>query len=130
MLIQQGSAKGHWLPIIRHLAQRKHTQSMLELASWLIESRSGNDRQAFLLSRAAYRLGQMHAAQHLARNCFNSNNLAGYRHWLGKAARGGNSDEAIELKCFENRLAHEHAFLIRRGRPWRRHESLSRRRPY
>ena len=117
---------GLWVPIVWHLAFRKNTDAMIELADWLTDDNSraalGSPADSFSgagLYRRAYRAGEARAAQHLAMGCFNRNDLMGYRFWLRRAAQAGDLDASAELRRFETRLPHHAARKIRRLRPER-----------
>ena len=122
--IQDGKAKGFWLPIMWHLALRGHTDAMIQLANWYSSDKSlGATSDPFSpagLYRRAYRAGDAMAAGNLALSYFNLNNLRGYRHWLWRAAMAGDVDAAEEIERFETRLPHSTARDIRRHRPVRR----------
>jgi hypothetical protein len=85
---------GLWVPIVWHLALRRDAEAMIELACWICETGKwpgdlGARSDAFSpadLSYRAFRLGNAHAAQHLAMACFNRRDLQGYRHWLRQGA--------------------------------------------
>jgi TPR repeat protein len=122
--IREGNANGLWVPILQHLALRGHSGAMIDLANWFCGSNSlrdlGATADAFSaagLYRRAYRKGDARAAQHLAMGCFNRNDLRGYRLWLGRAARTGDGEAAVQLRRFETRLWHDAARRIGRLRP-------------
>ena len=115
---------GFWLPIIRHLALRGHTDAMIDLASWFSEDngpttlgKASDPFTAAGLYRRAYRRGNVRAAQHMALSCFNRRDLAGYRSWLALGARAGDADAHRQRRYFETRLWHRVAHDIKRGRP-------------
>ena len=123
-IIHQG-ANGLWLPKIQHLALRRHSAAMVEIADWLCEAeadikhgRIADSFSAAGLYRRAYRLGDGRAAQHLAMTCFNRRDMQGYRTWLRRAAQLGDVDAMTELKRFETRLPHAAARKIGRLRPF------------
>ena len=129
--IREGEALGLWLPIMQHLALRRHTGAMIEVASWYTETNRledyGSAADSFSpggLYRRAYRKGDANAAQHLAMGCFNRRDLRGYRLWLRRAATAGDADAAYELRLFETRLSHTEAHKIGRGRPLRKWEKI------
>jgi hypothetical protein len=131
LLIQDGKANGLWLPIIRHLALRQYPCAMVDLANWQSDNRTwasmGLATDAFSalgLYRRAYRAGNANAAQNMAMEHFNRNDLTGYRIWLRRAARGGDKDCDAELRCFETRQPYCAATRIRRLRPLRRREKF------
>ncbi len=131
MLIREGKQNGPWLGMIEVAALRGHAWAMLEWASWLNDPDRGyvGNRRAWDLCRKALRKGQTMAGQHLAMNCFNQNNLVGYRYWLARAAAKGDEDCKADLKRFNTRLPHTTAFLIGRGRPRYANEGYGTRRP-
>lgn len=118
--IRDDHRNGHRMPILRHLALVGDSTAMVELSSELRDRGHIADRFSQSgLAYAAYRRGNPLGAQHLAMNAFNQNDLRGYRYWLSRAARSGDSEAARELKRFELRLPHTDAALIRRKRPLR-----------
>ena len=132
LAIQEGRARGLWVPIAWHLALRCDPLGMTLLAIWLSGTATreslGKPADAFSaagLYRRAWRRGNETAAQNLAMSHFNMRDLAGYRHWLRKAARAGSVEERLELRRFETRLPHETARRLRRQRPFRRSELRS-----
>lgn len=127
--ILERRANGHALPILRHLAQRRYPPAMLALARWHTQSgdpaaigRISNPHSPAALMRGAHLLGDITAAQNLAMTLFHAGDLAGYRHWLGKAARAGDPDAGAELRRFEQRQPFPLARRVRRCRPLRRCE--------
>lgn len=68
----------------------------------------------------AYKQGELYAAQNMAMSLFNVGDLAGYRHWMRRAARAGEAEAEAELKLFETRQPHNLARRLRRLRPHRR----------
>lgn len=127
MAIQEGRVVGHWLPIAKALANRGHGLGMLEFARWL--KANGKSPQAQSLCLRAFRMGEINGAQHMAMDCFNANNLKGYRYWLARAAAKGDAQSKYELKRFETRMSHGAAFDIGRGRPNYPNEGYGKRRP-
>jgi hypothetical protein len=122
-------ANGFATPILEHLALRRYTPAMLELA----RRATGNGdpgaiggtsdaRSPAALMRLAHRLGDITAAQNFAMTLFHVGDLAGYRHWLRKAARAGDSDAGAELRRFELRQPAPLARRVGRIRPLRRAE--------
>jgi TPR repeat protein len=104
---------------------------MIALASWFSDNRSwasmGVSTDAFSalgFYRRAYLAGEAAAAQNMAMEHFNRNDLAGYRLWLRRAARLGDVSAEIELRCFETRLSHSSARKIGRIRPERKGEKF------
>jgi len=102
--IREKRAGGLWVPIMRHLALRRHTGAMIDLASWLSDDNTaesfGKPADAHSpagLYRRAYRMGDLRAAQHVAMSHFNRDRMAGYRHWLGLGAKAGNAEAAHDL---------------------------------
>lgn len=123
---------GKWLPIMWHLALRGHAGAMIELADWFSDDGSadpfGTPADAFSaagLYRRAYRRGDLRAAQHLALSCFNRNDMAGYRHWLGQGARAGDGEARQERRHFETRLWHADAARARRLRPKQKRDGFA-----
>ncbi|TZG27600.1 hypothetical protein [Sphingomonas montanisoli] len=122
--IREDRRGGLWLPIMWHLALRRHADAMIELADWLSHDNRldafGRCADAFSaagLYRRAFRAGDARAAQHLAMSCFNRNDMAGYRHWLKLGAKAGDPEAVTELSYFETRLPHGAARAIGRARP-------------
>jgi len=112
------------VPIMRHLALRKYAPAMVVLAAWLSDSGLRSDlgspatgHCAAGLYHRAWRSGEANAAQHMAMSCFNLNDLAGYRLWLRRAAKLGETNCAIELRHFRLRQPTAAARKIRRLRP-------------
>lgn len=100
---------GKWLPIFWHLALRGHAGAMIELADWFSDEGSadpyGTPADAFSaagLYRRAYRRGDARAAQHSALNCFNRNDMAGYRYWLGQGAKAGDKEAGQKTSPLRN----------------------------
>lgn len=67
----------------------------------------------------AYRRSVPHAAQNMAMTLFNVGDLAGYRRWMQRAARMGDTDAKHEVAQFEVRQPHRLARRLRRLRPYR-----------
>jgi hypothetical protein len=131
--IQQCKARGLWMPIIWHLALRRHGEAMIELAAWFSQSNRLCDLGAVSdgfsaagLYHRAWRAGDARAAQHMALGCFNRKDLAGYRRWLRRAANCGDGEAAMQLKWFQTRLWHGVARNIGRGRPYARYDERAR----
>lgn len=127
--IVERRANGHAMPILKHLARRRYPPAMLELARWATRSgdpagigRIGDPRSPAGLMHRAHRLGDVTAAQNLAMTLFHAGDLAGYRHWLRKAARAGDTEAGAELRRFELRQPFPLARRVRRIRPLRRSE--------
>ncbi|WP_086606824.1 hypothetical protein [Erythrobacter donghaensis] len=127
--IMERRANGFAMPVLEHLALRGYAQAMLELARW--DTRSGDPRaigricdtrSPAALMRLAHRLGDITAAQNLAMTLFHAGDLAGYRHWLRRAARAGDAEAGAELRRFEVRQPFSLARRIGRIRPLRRSE--------
>lgn len=127
--ILEGRANGFAMPVLEHLALRRYGPAMLELAR---RATASGDRGAIgrvqdagspagLMYRA-HRRGEYTAAQNFAMTLFHAGDLAGYRHWLRKAARGGDTDAAAELRRFELRQPFPAARWVGRVRPLRRSE--------
>jgi hypothetical protein len=122
--ILDGQRNGHGEPILWHLALRRHVDGMLALAGRLAAGRAADPFSGTGLARRAFRLGSDRAGQHLAMDCFNRGDLAGYRRWLGRAARAGDEEAAAELRRYETRLPHGAAGDIGRRRPYRASDGL------
>ena len=125
--ILDGRACGFGEPILRHLALRKYGPAMLSLACR--ETASGDLADLGRVSDAhspaglmyrAYRQGEISAAQNFALTLFYAGDLAGYRRWLRRAARGGDADAARELRRFEVRQPYPLARHTDRLRPFHR----------
>lgn len=124
--------RGPWMPIMWHLALRRHTGAMIELADWFS---AGDSLQSFGpaadgfsaagLYRRAYRAGDARAASNAAMSCFNRRDMVGYRNWLRRAARAGDTDAATQLRSFETRLWHGAARKIGRARPKQKRDELA-----
>jgi hypothetical protein len=132
LAIRHERGVGLWMPIMWHLALRGHTGAMVELADWF----SGEDtakeagRACAAYSAAglyyrAYRKGNFNAARNMAISCFNRSDMAGYRRWLRRAARTGDTESARELRFFETRLWHGAARKVGRLRPIQARDGLS-----
>lgn len=126
-LILDGKANGFGMPILRVLAHRRYGQAMLHLAARETERGEradlGHIRDAHSpagLMYRAFRQGEFTAAQNFALTLFYLGDLAVYRYWLRRAARGGDEDAAAELRRFETRQPWPLARRIRRKRPFRR----------
>ena len=130
MRIEAGQELGRRIPILYALARRRHAMGMLELACWFDDFDTCRWKSAFRLQRQAWKMGCCYGAQHIAMNCFNRKDLAGYRKWLRRAVRAGDGESGRELRCFETRKDSNLARQIGRGRPTRKHESMATRRPY
>lgn len=125
--ILDGKAIGLGMPILRTLAHRRYGPAMLSLASRETEAGSRQELGRFCCASSpaglmyrAFRQGEVNAAQNLALTLFYVGDLAGYRHWLRRAARGGDDDAARELRRFEVRQPWPLATKINRKRPFRR----------
>jgi hypothetical protein len=125
--ILEGRANGFGEPILRHLAHRKYGPAMLTLACRETASgaradlgRASDPHSPAGLMYRAYRLGEINAAQNFALTLFYIGDLAGYRHWMRKAAQGGDTDAAAELRRFEVRQPYPLAGRLGRVRPFRR----------
>ena len=115
---------GLWRPIMWHLALRRHTGAMVELANWYSADDSiksfGNPADAFSpagLYYRALRLGDTRAAADAAVSCFNRNDMIGYRRWLARGAKAGDAEARRNLRWFETRLWHARSRRVRRLRP-------------
>ncbi|WP_156681109.1 hypothetical protein [Sphingomonas profundi] len=123
--ILDGNAVGLGEPMLWHLALRRHTEAMLALSGRIRPAGKPADPYSQIgLERRAFRLGNERAAQNLAMTHFNKRDLAGYRHWLRRAARAGDEEAALEVRRFETRLPHAAAGDIGRRRPYRRSDGL------
>jgi len=127
--ILAGRRNGFGMPILQHLALRQYGPALLSLAGreTYAGHRSELGRVCDAFSPAgmmyrAYRLGQLNAAQNMAMSLFNVGDLQGYRSWMHRAARAGDTDAAAELKLFETRQPHNLARRLRRLRPCRRED--------
>jgi hypothetical protein len=124
LAIRDGRRVGLWVPIIWHLALRGDASAMIELADWFsgddAAKKFGKASDAFSaagLYYRAYRKGNFNAARNMAVSCFNRSDMAGYRQWLKRAARAGDTESARELRFFEIRLWHTAARKAGRMRP-------------
>jgi hypothetical protein len=124
--IQERRANGLWEPIFWHMAIRGNGLALLRLSDW--HSRKGTRAELGRFGDAfsplgmmyrAFRKGERFAGSHMAMSYFNIGDLAGYRHWLAKAAKAGDDWSAAELKRFETRKPHGLAKKIGRLRPVR-----------
>ena len=70
----------------------------------------------------AFRQGELNAAQNMAMSLFYAGDLSGYRLWMHRAARTGDTNAAFELGLFEVRQPYPLARRLRRVRPYRRYE--------
>lgn len=128
--ILAGRRNGFGLPILRHLALRRYGPAMLGLAGFETDTGSRSElgricrpfSPAGLMYRA-WRMGEINAAQNMAMSLFNTGDMNGYRHWMHRAARAGDTNAAHELKLFETRQPHPLARRLRRLRPCRRNGS-------
>lgn len=106
--------------LIRHLALRGDLDAITELARLSVDPRpSAISLSAAGMAHRAAKRGHPPAAYNLAMQRFNDADLQGYRHWLRRAAKAGDSDAARQLGRFEVRLPHGAARDIRRVRPRR-----------
>jgi hypothetical protein len=127
--ILERRANGFAMPILRHLALRRYGPAMLTIACDATASGEGavlgrisDARSPAGIMYRAHRLGWCIAAQNLALTLFYAGDLAGYRHWLRKAARMGDEDALAELRRFETRQPFPLARRLGRIRPHRRSE--------
>ena len=125
--ILDGKAIGFGMPILRMLAHRRYGPAMLSLACRETGAGSRQELGRFCCANSpaglmyrAFRQGEVNAAQNLALALFYVGDLAGYRHWLQWAARGGDDDAVRELGRFEVRQPWPLARRINRKRPFRR----------
>lgn len=121
-----GRAHGLGMPVLWHLALRRYGPAMGELATRFDDGGPiANPFSSRGLAYRAFKLGETWAAQNLAMQHFNRNDLQGYRYWLHRAARAGDEEARMMLKRFETRLPHGAAGDIGRKRPYDRREKLS-----
>ncbi|HEY6814724.1 MAG TPA: hypothetical protein VI168_04210 [Croceibacterium sp.] len=127
--ILEGRCNGLGEPILWHLALRRYGPAMLSLACRATQTGSrtalGRVRDAFSpagMMYRAFRQGELNAAQNMALSLFYLGDLSGYRRWMHRAARSGDTDAAFELKLFEVRQPYPLARQLRRLRPYRRRE--------
>ena len=115
------SSQDDGVGLLWHLALRRYPSAMTQLSRRIGEDglSAADPFSAAGLAYRAFRLGDTMAAYNYAMSCFNRRDLSGYRHWLRRAARGGDEDARQQLRRFEIRLPHGAAFDIRRGRPRR-----------
>jgi hypothetical protein len=125
--ILEGRTNGFGMPILRSLAHRLYAPAMLSLAARMTErgiraelGRPSHPNSPIGLMYRAFRKGEMNAAQNLALTLFYVGDLAGYRHWLRRAAQSGDDGAANELSRFEARQPWPLARKINRKRPFRR----------
>jgi hypothetical protein len=125
--ILEGKATGLGLPIMRHLALRRHGPAMLYIANR--ETQTGSVKELGRIWRTAsplgltycaFRMGEPNAAQNMAMSYFNVGNLAEYRRWPHQAVRAGDLDARFQLRSFAIRQPHRLARRLRRLRPYRR----------
>ena len=128
--IREEHKPGRWVSILWHLAMRRHTEAMIDLACWFCDSdiwpgklgaRADGFSAAGLYYRA-FRLGNARAAQHLAMHCFNSRDMPGYRYWLRQGANLDDGYAANQVRKFETRLPHSSARRIGRLRPYHKRD--------
>ena len=122
-------ANGFAAPILEHLALRRYAPAMLELARRVTASgdpaaigRISDPCSPAALMSLAHRIGNATAAQNMAMTLFHAGDLAGYRRWLRKASRAGDTDAGAELRRFELRQPYPLARRVGRMRPLRRAE--------
>ncbi|WP_294031367.1 hypothetical protein [Sphingopyxis sp.] len=117
--IQAGLRNGSCEPIFRALAMRNYDHGQVLFAcDFAIEGMRGNHpASSAYWYRKAWRSGNPNAAQHMAMNCFAANDLQGYRRWLRRAARLGDTEAAFELGKFATRLPIARLRAIGRIRP-------------
>lgn len=125
--ILEGRSNGFGMPILQTLAHQRYGPAMLSLAAFKTETgkRANLGRISDAASPAglmyrAFRQGEAYAAQNFALTLFHAGDLAGYRHWLRRAANCGDEDAARELSRFEVRQPYPLARRIKRIRPFRR----------
>ena len=117
--IQAGLRNGYCEPIFRALAVRNYGYGQVLFAcDFAVEKMRGNHpASSAYWYRKAWRSGDANAAQHMAMNCFAANDLQGYRRWLRRAARLGDTEAAFELGKFATRLPIARLRAIGRIRP-------------
>ena len=100
---------------------------MLVLASRLTQTGSGAElgriSDSFCpagMTYRAWRKGEPNATQNMAMSLFNVGDMAGYRRWMRKAAKGGDVNALEDVRRFETRQPHDLARRLRRLRPHRR----------
>jgi hypothetical protein len=127
--ILERRANGFAMPVLEHLGLRRYAPAMLELARRTtgggdpaVIGRISDARSPAALMRRAHLLGDITAAQNFALTLFHAGDLAGYRHWLRKAAHAGDPDAQAELRRFELRQPYPLARRVGRIRPLRRCE--------
>ncbi|WP_156347459.1 MULTISPECIES: hypothetical protein [unclassified Sphingomonas] len=131
LAIRYEGHRGLWMPIMWHLALRGYPGAMIELADWFSYYASfegmGTAADAFSavgLYRRAYVKGDTRAAQNLAVSYFNRGDLNGYRTWLRRAVRAGDTEAKAQLRYFELRLPHRQARKIGRLRPMQKRDDV------
>jgi TPR repeat protein len=132
LAIRYERSVGLWMPIMWHLALRGHAGAMVELADWFSDDASvkvfGTPADAFSaasLYRRAYQKGDARAANNAAMSHFNRNDMAGYRQWLRRAAKAGDTEAGKQLRSFETRLWHSAARKIGRLRPEQKRDEFA-----
>ncbi len=124
--ILEGKAIGLGEPILWHLALRHYGPATLAIAN----RKTWNGRRSELgrtsdahspigMMYRAYRSGEPNAAQNMALTLFNVGDMVGYRAWMRRAARVGDTNAVAETRRFETRLPHRLARKLRRLRPSR-----------
>jgi TPR repeat protein len=107
--IQQRRVAGHWLPIIRSLAVQGVPEAQYELGNIFSHQEWPGMYcvpQALFWYRQAIKQGHPAAMYNLAITYLNWGDMAGYRHWLSRAA-AINPDDRDELKRFRTRFPHD-----------------------
>ncbi len=127
MDIQDGKANGLWVPILRHLMLRGHSDAMIALAHWYTDDNNPRDLDEiggpYTAANLYYRVWRRggpagaRAAHSLAMSYFNRGDIGRYRYWLRRGARLGDYSCRIYEKHFETRLPHATARRIGRHRP-------------
>ena len=115
-----GNSPSDGIALVRHLALRGDPDAITELDRLAVDRRSSATAlsAAGMAHRAAER-GHQPAAYNLAMQRFNQGDLRGYRYWLRRAARAGDTDAGNQLARFEVRRPHGAARDIHRGRPYK-----------
>ncbi|MEO5494893.1 MAG: hypothetical protein ABIR08_12815 [Sphingomonas sp.] len=124
--IQDGRARGFWVPLMRHLMLRGHAGAMIALGHWYTEGNDPRDLDGigdpYAAANLYYRVWRKggvegaRAAHSFAISYFNRGDLQRYRYWLRRGARLDDYTCQIYTKHFETRLPHATARKIGRHR--------------
>ena len=128
--IRYDQKPGLCVSILWHLAFQRDSEAMIDLACWVCDNSKwpgelGSRQDAFSpagLYYRAFRMRNARAAQHLAMQCFNRNDLRGYRYWLRQGAKLGDGYASNQLSHFETRMPHATARRIGRLRPYHKRD--------